>query len=162
MASSKRVCLLMGFHYDENPIPSVIVDLHAMYEEFSRRSWDIYIYIDFIEIPDKSDTLFFDEGIGIAMHTWFNDIKSQIKTIKNCGELEDAIESTDLTSYRNVLVYYTGHGEKDGSIRLVEDSTMKFIDYRDLILERCSISARIVFIMDCCYSGPMGLPYVYN
>lgn len=140
------VCLLIGFCYQEHSMMSSMVDLYLMHGLFLKRQWKIHTFSDRHVREDTYDYIIDDSDIHL--------VYSSENLISN-------IDSLDM-SKDHVVVYYTGHGEEDGCLRLPNGDKIKFSHLRELISSRCDEDTEILFVMDCCYSGNMSLSYIYD
>lgn len=114
--------------------------------------------------------------------TW--NCRIQVITDLEADQLGSIVESGRTTLHRvvnfaqwieslhpmgeRVLVYYTGHGEKDlrkengteAGILLPDSTVISYNNYNNHIIGHTLPSASIFHILDCCYSEPLNAPYV--
>lgn len=79
--------------------------------------------------------------------------------VKDRNGLEGMISKLEINYEPRLLIYYTGHGDVDSKMRLPDGSPYLLADFRDFIVKKTNESSEIVFILDCCYSGGLMLPY---
>ena len=136
------LALLIGFKYsDEKELPSTIIDLIKV-------------------------NTFVSKGDGfVVMLSDIEDIKSKIEGVSHIpiyskNNLEQAIRSLNIQNETKMVVYYTGHGEVDSKMLLPNGELYPLLEFRNLITSLCKENIEILFIIDCCYSGTLGLPYI--
>jgi hypothetical protein len=83
--------------------------------------------------------------------------------ITSTQDFDATLEDLELDQEHRLLIYYTGHGEKESSIRLPNGDLYPLISFRNKIIQLTSNdNVEIVFIIDCCYSGGLSLPWILD
>lgn len=161
--------ILIGFQYEnENSIQSVLLDIYRIYEKISASNPMIYILTDVTEFSDQVIRSLIRDEVSPKIIDFLP--KEGVRTnnpkwisVYSVKDMEKAWKSMDVGDNR-VLVYYTGHGEKDNEkqssiIRLPSGEKYSMLKIRDNVISRCEIDAEVCFVLDCCHSGSLGLPY---
>lgn len=87
------------------------------------------------------------------------DEDNKVVIITSRDDLEMEILDLELNLEKRILIYYTGHGDVNSKMRLPNGDLYPLSDFRDFIAKQVDESTEILFILDCCYSGGLSLPY---
>ena len=154
--------ILIGFEYkNKEKLPGIIIDLYLAYNFLKINGFkdgEIKILTD-INIDLKTDVL----RTAILEEIVNSDILSFIKDSK---DKDIYYEFTNLEYYNNfetivksktdyMFIYYSGHS-KDGNIILPDGSLYSLDLFRDLFVK----AKQCLFILDCCESTGLNLPYL--
>ena len=171
--------LLIGFEYIESKdwksLPGIPVDLYQAYSYSQTltktKTKNITVFTDvdkdyrttvlrraIIEGYVDSNLLSFIEDVKDNNHHTLYHSKKSNKYITNNFE-EVIIKS--VVGVTKLFVYYTGHA-KNGHIILPDNTHVPLDHLKDIIVANASPNCEIIFVLDCCQSNGMELPYVYN
>lgn len=148
------VSIIIGFGYgrDSNSLSFVKKDILTI-RDMVRKSKGFSIILT--DLEDESGNILIDECDNTRV------LKVDSKEL-----MISYIESFELILESRILVYYTGHGDPidqdgngDSSMRFPNGDRYPLSNLRDLIAKNVDVSAEILFILDCCYSGGLMLPY---
>lgn len=76
-------------------------------------------------------------------------------------DLDTILSQLGINEEPRIIVYYTGHGEEQG-IKMPNKTIYPFIEFRDVVTSGCTDANEILFILDCCHSGSLLLPYRFT
>lgn len=156
--------ILIGFRYNNtNSIIGTIIDLYIAYKYCQTIGCgDIYIFSDIENISGRNipDAVINDIVDINIMH--FMDHQKYSMVVQDRQGLLDNLKKINISPRENkLLVYYTGHGTQD-AICLPSDEKLSIAMFRDTILSICQPDSEIFWIMDCCHSNGLYLPYYYD
>ena len=133
------LAILIGFKYESNILDGTLIDLRNMRDLFTQGNGYCVILSDI----DKKES----------------QIQSSHILIKTKQNIEDAIEGLNIHTETRLVVYYTGHGDENSKMRLPDGTNFSLQEFKNLVCSKCTENIEILFILDCCHSWNMGLPY---
>lgn len=158
------LALLIGFEYNNNSLPGVIIDLYRANKWCESFNCDVHIITD-NKILDGLTNRYTSEYINTMTERHDDNTqfikKSMLNVISNRNDLCTSIKKifNDATpTDGKIIIYYTGHGIKE-SLIAPDGSLLPFVDFRDIITDNASPYAEIFCILDCCNPNGMHLPY---
>lgn len=167
--------LLIGFSYEtsgEKTISSVILDIYRMYQAIGNdTNTKFYIITDIMEVSDIVIRGLLEDEVTVDILNFIptksnytddssNNTKKNI-TWLSCNDLREwdlSLKKID-DDISKLLVYYTGHGTATSSILFPNRDELSLISLRNTTIDLCNPDAEIVYILDCCYSGSLEMPY---
>lgn len=133
-----KSAIIIGFSYENNPnletITSTGNDILSVKNAFNCES--VHIITDITDLP-----------------------MNQISVITDSKSFISALAAVILS--QKSLIYYTGHGTKNG-ICLPSGEYISFLIYRNILLSLFPTRSEIIWIIDCCHSGEFPLPYKFE
>lgn len=153
------IAILIGFEYNINKLPGVIIDLYHSYNFCQTFCDKIFVCTDIEYIKDETllQEAINDKIANDDLLTFYsklepliiiNDLLSVLKTILINGKID------------KLIIYFSGHGS-DGSVILPDNSLLSFDDFKNCILDNIS-DTEIFWILDCCNPQGLHLPYKLN
>jgi hypothetical protein len=130
------VCIIIGFGYGGSLEAPTIIDIEHVRT-----------------MVDKGG------GISVVLTDIVKEADNGWMIVGDRTNLESTLRKLDLQFEPRLLIYYTGHGDVDSKMRLPNNSHFLLSDFRDFIAGLCDPGVELLFILDCCYSGGLVLPY---
>lgn len=190
------IVVIIGFAYQDtkttegNQLLSTITDIYQVYSYYRSLGYKIYIASDISTViePDNIGSLcaskIVDLGFKDFLHHSFLSVSC---LVKNQIDLELFFNSIRITTDRNAIVYYTGHGVKD-HILLSDNTKYSALELRYHIMNigvvplpqshrvssddvdsvrsirngLNSVGSCIFIIFDCCNPHGLYLPFEMN
>jgi hypothetical protein len=162
--------LIIGFSYGN--LSATITDIYYAYSYYARLGYQIHIGTDLIEKINIGDYIGLlsnqsvdDQFVPFVKTTFYQ----QRKIVIDRDSLLSWFNSIIITTDRNLIVYYTGHGVEN-HIVLPDNTNFSASDFRSSILrlsnERNILinekNANILVIIDCCNPHGLFLPFKFN
>lgn len=140
-----KTAFLIGFQYsDRHYLTASKLDIYRAYEWCKTFDCQINIGTDFqFDVEDN------DLPLG-------SEINSLTKFVDNAVDLEKIL--VDICWRERNIIYYTGHGIPNG-IFLPDQSSIGIINLRNKIMKLCTLSSEFLWIIDCCNSTGLALPF---
>lgn len=182
------ISILIGFSYtslnkiwnEDLPveISSALLDVYRIYEMVSKKKTSQLIYV-LTDIKSVSDEVTREIIVNKVSYNIVHflpsdnlDVKKEIDpsirwmTIHSRKDMDKALSKMKLAAKR-IFVYYTGHGvrgseKSENSIRLPSSDLYPIAELRDYIVTKSMENAEICFLLDCCHSGDMDMPFRYD
>lgn len=160
------VALLVGFEYNTNSLPGVIVDLYRANSWCELFDCDIYIITD-NKICVSLDSDYNKEYLDTMLNKELDEeeyLKFKTRATTNVVHSKLDISNTIIKILNNsvsdgkTIIYYTGHGIQE-SLKMPDDSLFPFVHFRDTIIQNLSSYNEIFCVLDCCNPNGMHLPY---
>ncbi len=187
MSIHKRA-LIIGFQYKSSDlikqkhsfIPGIIIDIYRAYKATLKMGCTRILVItdvkEDINIKKLSQVILKSFYIDIGILSIINDLKeiNSYYHFNNEENFKKLIKSFVKKSER-LFVYYTGHSDngimrfpvtvpvtvpKSVNIRL--KTSLQMEEFRDIIIKKVTQNCQLVFILDCCHSNGLNLPYYYD
>ncbi len=185
MSIDKRA-LIIGFQYKSSDlikqkhsfIPGIIIDIYRAYKATLKMGCTRILVITDIEtdinIKKLSQVILKSFYIDIGILSIINDLKeiNSYYLFNNEDNFKKLVKSFVKESER-LFVYYTGHSD-NGIMRfpitlqsLVPNNlrfktTLQMEEFRDMVIKKVTQNCQLVFILDCCHSNGLKLPYYYD
>lgn len=160
-----QVSIIIGFLYpgSNEPLDCVYTDLYTMYK-VSRASGAFTITIcDVDKIPQSTvDHIVVNQVEGDIghYHPGSSDDLEWHK-VSTSEELYLTLSRLELHDVDRIMVYYSGHCEQGGMLKMPSGQLLSILDFRNKILS-LAVKSQVFFIMDCCHSDHLELPYRYR
>jgi hypothetical protein len=159
------IAILVGFSYkccESKSLPGTLIDLYGVWKWCQKMSYETIMISDLgpSEFPPDISSLVAQEKVDIQIMTF----REQVNYVcldheSDAGsQLKQLLRQHLHRRSEAVLFYYTGHGTSGGWL-LPDQRIMSWNTLYDLVLEGCSSSTEIFWIMDCCHAGTLSLPY---
>lgn len=160
-----KVALLIGFVYrDRRFLPGSLVDLYRVYTFLTNTGYDtIHLICDLHDDPSTNYHEPITEGyVDANLLSFINDMKKR-KThhFATCGEdIDKVIKQTKILSHDKVIIYITGHGEKNGLVCPL--GFYPWLSLRDTIFASLNRETQAVIIIDTCQAPNFNFPYLVS
>lgn len=163
--------IIISFQYDgKKKISSAFFDLYKYYEYFNKYNYDISIITDVI---GKIDDCYLFESYLCTLVTnkkYKDDIihfYKKLNSTKYDGTFfMNTIENIINENINKYIIIYLGHGEKESMVIPLPQkdkySYIKFNIFLKFICKHINKNSQLLFILDCCESGDLNLPFKYN
>lgn len=163
--------IIISFQYDgAKKISSAFFDLYKYYEYFKKFNYDIGIITDVI---GKIDDCYLFESYLCSL---VNDKKykddiihfyKKLNSFKYDGSIfMNTVENMINSKINKYIFIYLGHGEKESMVIPLPQkdkySYIKFNIFLKFICKKINKNSQLLFILDCCESGDLNLPFKYN
>ena len=187
MPIDKRA-LIIGFQYKSSDlikqrhsfIPGIIIDIYRAYKATLKMGCTrILVITDIVEdfnIRKLNQVILKSFYIDIGILSIINDLKeiNSYYLYNNEENFKKLVKSFVKKSER-LFVYYTGHSD-NGIMRFPVTiqkplqsldinrfkTSLLMKEFRDIILKKVTQNCQLVFILDCCHSNGLNLPYYYD
>lgn len=156
-----QLVVLIGFLYERDRLDSTYTDLYIIHKLCSGTNSRIVTISDTRGIPDVVVSNIVTSKIDTGITTYHPDT-SEWYTVRTLNDLVGVVEQLNLELVDRLVIYYSGHCETGGLLRMPDDTLCKMIDFRDMILNRAKPDAQVMFIIDCCNADHLQLPYNYQ
>src|SRR3990167_2481637 len=159
--------IIIGFGYSN--LPSTITDIYRVYSAHSKLGHRIYIGSDIIKPvkPDGIINLLASRSVDEKFIPFIENEFVKIRTlISDRDTLINFLHQIELTSDRNLLFYYTGHGVSEG-LKMPDGNVYNPLDLRDQLLclnhsKLNHLRSEIFIILDCCKPHDIYLPFKHD
>jgi hypothetical protein len=150
------IAILIGLQYKINILPGAIIDLYNAYNWCERFGCKSYIITD---IDNSNYIGNFNRDNNIDICSFYNNIKSKV-VINSSDDMISNI--TNILSHgiidNKLIIYYSGHGVNDSMV-MPDNKLLRFVSFRDSILNNTDTKVEIFWILDCCNPHGLKLPY---
>lgn len=151
--------ILIGFEYNINKLPGVIIDLYHAYKWCQTFCSQIYLCTDIEFVKDESvlQEAINDKIANEDLYAFYDNISPEIII----NDLLSTLKNVLTDKINRLVIYYSGHGI-DEYIVLPDNSLLLFTDFKNCVLSSISIETEIFWILDCCNPQGLHLPYKLN
>jgi len=150
--------VLIGFYYEHRPIPGVFVDLFKAYMACIRFCSRVTVLTDKhqpVLPPNIIDQIAAGQVDGEILGFPQRDIS--YRAVANYSQLESELCAL-LPQDDHILLYYSGHGVRDALI-MPDGESIPVTHIRSLLTGKMRPHGQLFFILDCCHTCGLYLPY---
>lgn len=167
------LCIIIGFNYkfEDNYLPGTIIDIYNCYKYISKLAKSTHIFTDIekdITVSELRNSVL-NASADINIINFISNIKSK-KDIYHLYTSKDLIIteiSKIIKNKKRIFFYYSGHSNnsklvfptKGNEICYVDSTELELINLKKIICQNSLENAQIFFVLDCCNSNGLGLPY---
>lgn len=171
--AQRRLCVIIGFCYDvhsDQHLVSASIDMFTVFNFFSTRGFMCKVISDVYCHPQPVIESMFSGHITDNIYSFLPYLPSgrdPLDTLewistKDITQLLNAIRGVDTTGVTKLVIYYTGHSERDGKIVAPDNNMIGSSYVRRKLLKKCDPNVEVMSIIDSCFVGNDGLPFVFE
>lgn len=166
-----KLCLIIGFCYsDEDTLVSSSIDMFDVYKMFSSRGFSTIVLSDITQHPEAVLNKMDIGKVDNDIYSFLPNLPTgrrplgglRWNVVRSVNDLLQTIDSYDFTPVRRLVIYFTGHSEKEGIIAhilLPNSESISSHILSNLILKKCHERTEVLSVFDACYIGNINYPY---
>jgi hypothetical protein len=145
------MAVIIGFEYKHraNYLPGAVTDIRMAWHWCQKSCNKVVIITDIHNVDNQLFSSVVEESVVVVENT---------KLVDSASDFIEALKSVSYHGYHRVVIYYSGHGRTDGIVT-PDNNNIIYEFFRRTILDNIDVDTKIFWILDCCHSNGLSLPY---